>query len=142
MDLCGRTLEDQVRCLGLQETVSFLGGLKHEQTINEISKAALVAVPSVVANNGDSEGLPTVIFEAAALGTPVVATRHSGIPEAVIHGETGLLVPERDTSRLSDQILRVLKSGETAKQLSHMARSRAERLFDLQKQTSALESYY
>jgi glycosyltransferase involved in cell wall biosynthesis len=53
--------------------------------------AALVVLPSVVARNGQMEGLPVVLMEALAAGAPVVATRLSGIPEIILDGETGLL---------------------------------------------------
>ena len=62
-------------------------------------RATLLAAPSLTARDGDAEGLPNVVVEAAASGLPVVATRHSGIPEAVEDGETGFLVREGDAGR-------------------------------------------
>ena len=81
--------------------VRFLGDLGAAEVREWMRRAALLAAPSVTAADGDAEGLPTVIVEAAASGLPVVATRHSGIPEAVGDGETGFLVPERDAETLA-----------------------------------------
>ncbi len=61
-----------------------------------MARAAVFCVPSVVAASGDAEGFGMVFIEAQAMGLPVVSTLSGGIPEAVKHGETGLLVTERD----------------------------------------------
>ena len=67
-------------------------------------------VPSVVAASGDAEGFGMVFIEAQAMGLPVVSTLSGGIPEAVKHGETGLLVTERDPAALAEAILRLLRT--------------------------------
>src|SRR5262249_8943590 len=67
--------------LGLDAT--FTGALAPAEVAHRLAAARLLAAPSKTARNGDSEGLPTTILEASAHGLPVVATRHSGIPEAV-----------------------------------------------------------
>ena len=72
--------------------------------------------------DGDSEGLPTTILEAAALGLPVVATRHSGIPEAVVHGETGLLGAEADPAALAANLRQVLADDEVRARLGARGR--------------------
>lgn len=104
-----------------------------------VAGAMIVAVPSVIARNGDCEGLPSVIYEAAALATPVVATRHSGIPEAVRHGETGLLVPERDAPALAQAILELAHSPEARARFGAAARAHAERDLDSAVRGRALE---
>ena len=75
-----------------------------------IARASVVAVPSVVAADGDSEGLPTILLEAQAMATPVVGTYHSGIPEGVQAGVTAELVPERDVDALADALASFLSS--------------------------------
>ena len=63
-----------------------------------LGRASAVVVPSVTAADGNSEGLPTVILEAQAMCTPVVATRHAGNAEGVAEGRSAILVDERDVA--------------------------------------------
>jgi colanic acid/amylovoran biosynthesis glycosyltransferase len=84
------------RAAAVDVPVDFRGWLKPEEVHAAIRRALLLAVPSRTAGDGDAEGLPTVIMEAMALGIPVVASNHAGIPEIISHGVTGLLVPEND----------------------------------------------
>jgi glycosyltransferase involved in cell wall biosynthesis len=77
---------------------------------------------SVVAPDGDSEGTPVSVIEAGACGLPVVATRHGGIPDVVIDGETGLLVDEGDVAGMAERMQRLLKEPHTAGLLGKRAR--------------------
>jgi colanic acid/amylovoran biosynthesis glycosyltransferase len=108
----------------------------------QMSRASLLVVPSVTAATGDSEGLPTVICEAQAMGLPVVGTRHAGIPEAVVHNETGFLVEERSVDELAERILQLLNDNELRESFAKAARTRVEEHFDLRIQTEKLESLY
>src|SRR5205823_4306575 len=72
---------------------------------------------SVEASTGDCEGLPVGILEAGASGLPVIATRHAGIPEAVVDGETGVLVAEKDVRGMAHAMAHLLKSPELAGRL-------------------------
>lgn len=136
------SLRDQAASLGIGKRVQFLGVQSHADTLNLMKRAALVAVPSITARNGDAEGLPTVIFEAGALGIPVVASHTSGIPEAVDSGVTGLLVKERDEAGLAYAMNKVLNDMEKRTSLGREARLLMERRFDLSRQTAVLESFY
>ncbi len=107
-----------------------------------LQRTRLVCVPSVTAANGDSEGLPTVIAEAQAMGIPVVASIHSGIPEILSQGETGLLAAERDFKGLAEGIA-LLLADEAMWQRFHVAAlARIAEHFDLKKQTALLEEIY
>ncbi len=107
-----------------------------------MEKCRVLCVPSVTAEDGDSEGLPTVIMEAHAMGVPVVGFRHAGIPEIVMHGLTGLLSAEGDCDSLADGLLRYLKDSSFWKKSSHAARARIADQFDLAAQTAHLEKIY
>ena len=130
------------RAAGLGERVRFLGNLGEEEVAEWMRRAALLAAPSVTARDGDAEGLPTVIVEAAASGLPVVATHHSGIPEAVSDGETGFLVPEREAEALAARMGLMLESSDLRARMGHAARRMAEEKFDLRLQTARLEDIY
>jgi glycosyltransferase involved in cell wall biosynthesis len=105
-------------------------------------RAAVLAVPSVTSASGDTEGLPTVLVEGLATGLPAVGTRHAGIPEAIRDGESGYLVPERDSGALADRILELLTDSSGWSAMSKAARAVAEREYDLQAQTARLEDIY
>src|SRR5262249_40026982 len=87
-------LQAQVERLGLHSRVELVGPLPQPEVIQEMRNAAVLAAPCVVDEDEDRDGLPNVIQEALALGTPVVSTDVAGIPEIVRDGETGLQVPQ------------------------------------------------
>ena len=107
-----------------------------------MKRAWLLAAPSLAAPDGDSEGLPTVICEAAAASLPVVASRHSGIPEGVVDGSTGWLVPEGDEAALADRLEDLLLDPAGRERMARAARALAERRFDAAVQMTALEVHY
>jgi len=81
------------RVLGLEQYVEFPGWLPEERLRAEYARADLFCCPSVEAPDGDRDGLPNVLVEAMSTGLPAVGSNLSGIPEAIGHDETGLLVP-------------------------------------------------
>ena len=105
-------------------------------------RATLLAVPSITARDGDSEGLPDVLVEGAACGIPVVATRHSGIPEAVEDERTGFLVPEGDRAGLAARIGTLLESADLRREMGFAARALAMERFNRARQAEKLEAIY
>jgi glycosyltransferase involved in cell wall biosynthesis len=105
-----------------------------------MNKSSILAVPSVTASNGDSEGAPTVILEAQAMELPIVATRHSGIPEIVMQGKTGLLSEERDCNALAQNILFLLNSSLSS--FGKEGRAFVSKFFNLKMQNEKLEHMY
>jgi len=78
------------------------------------------------------------LMEAAATGLPLVASRLSGIPELVRHGETGLLVEPGDDTGLADALLRLAREPATAARLGRAARESMARDFDLNRNVASL----
>ncbi len=107
-----------------------------------LNKSRILAAPSVTTSDGDSEGLPNVVLEAQAMALPVAATYHAGIPEAVIHGETGFLVDEHDDQGLATHILKLLQEEDLWKRFSQKGRTHMETNFNRHQQTRVLESIY
>ena len=101
-------LEDRVASLGLGDCVRFLGTRDQAAVRRAMMEAHVFLLPSVTAADGDQEGIPTVLLEASSTGLPAISTWHSGVPDAVIDGETGFLVPERDVEALADRLGRML----------------------------------
>ena len=122
--------------------VRFCGVQPAEVVQQHLKTALMLCMPSVRAANGDSEGLGIVNLEAQATGIPVVGTRHGGIPEAVEHGVTGLLSPERDPEALAANILTLLADPSLRLGMGLAARERMIRQFDLRQQSALLEQIY
>ena len=120
----------------------FLGIQSPDQVKEWMNKAYIMAAPSITTKTGDSEGLPMVILEAQAMGLPVVSTFHAGIPEAVIHQETGYLTQEKDWQSLADYILQLLTHSHQWQKMSHLGQQRIRQHFNLQKQIATLENIY
>ncbi len=103
------TLRERAERRGLTDRISWRGMQPRDAVIAAGLQADLFVLPSRIARSGDRDGLPNVLMEAQALGLPVVATRLSAIPELVIDGETGLLVPDRDPKALANAIQKLAR---------------------------------
>ncbi|RRA48241.1 glycosyltransferase [Acidipila sp. EB88] len=107
-----------------------------------LQRSRVVCAPSVTGQDGLSEGLPTVLVEAHAVGTPVVSTFHAGIPEIVQDGRTGVLVPEKDEAGLAKALLLYLGDDAAWSSASAAAVEWVRASFDLRRQNAELESVY
>lgn len=90
--------------LGLASIVQFCGLLPHREALQKIRSADYFVLCSKLSSTGVREGIPNVLKEAMALGTLVIASDHSGIPELVEDGQTGFLFPEDSPERLAKVI--------------------------------------
>ena len=133
-------LESLAREVGAD--VEFTGLLTLAQVRERMGQASVVVVPSVTAADGDSEGLPTVILEAQAMGTPVVATRHAGNAEGVQEGRSALLVDERDVPGLANAIRHFIDHPESVASFGAAGRAFVETNFDIEQQAAGLERLY
>jgi colanic acid/amylovoran biosynthesis glycosyltransferase len=118
--------------------VTFHGALPQERVLPLYRRASVVCLPCVVAPTGDRDGLPTSLLEAMSLGAPVVSTPVSGIPELVVHGRTGLLVPERDPEALAEAIQLLLADPGFAAELADRGRKHVESYYSLERTVSEL----
>ncbi|MGL5924763.1 glycosyltransferase [Chroococcidiopsis sp.] len=120
----------------------FLGTQPPQVVKNWMNRALLLAAPSVTAATGDSEGLPIVLIEAQAMGLPVVSSIHSGIPDAILHGQTGFLAREQDWKTLAEYILLLLNDLTLWQQFSQNGQERVRTRFNLRSQSRVLEDIY
>jgi colanic acid/amylovoran biosynthesis glycosyltransferase len=129
--------------LGVEAGVRFAGFLSPSQLNDLYARSHIFVHPSQVTGDGDQEGVPNSMLEAMATGLPVLATRHGGIPEAVSHGESGMLVAERDATGLASA-MRECTSGDGARWRSMGAAAAAEvrEKFEQAAQVAALEAVY
>jgi glycosyltransferase involved in cell wall biosynthesis len=129
-------LSAQIARLGLQDHVELVGPRPQREVIEEVQRAAALAAPCIVCQDGDRDGLPNVIQEALALGTPVISTDVTGIPEVVRHGETGLLVPQHDAPALAAALERLLSDSDLRVELATRARRFMEAEFNIHRNTA------
>jgi len=118
--------------LGLDGTVDWLGWQSPAQARALIADSDVVVQASVTSSTGDQEGIPNVLKEAMLLGLPVVATRHSGIPELVTDGSTGYLVPERDPAALAAALARLVAERARWPEMGRAGRRVVERDYDIE----------
>lgn len=135
-------LEDETKELGLQKNVDFLGVQPNIVVQKWLEKASLMCVPSIVAENGDAEGLGIVNIEAASKGVPVVAFSSGGIVEAIVDNETGYLVEEKNYLELSQKLITLLKDRDLCRRFGENARKFVEINHNQSKQNKILESIY
>jgi glycosyltransferase involved in cell wall biosynthesis len=132
------TLTTQIRDLSLTESVTLLGAQPHEKVVTEFQAATLFVLPSVLSADGDRDGIPNVILEAMAMELPAVSTDHSGIPEVVRDGQTGLLVPPADVPALAEALARLLDDPDLCRQMGRRGRQLILAEFDVQRNANRL----
>ncbi len=137
-----QALRSLAASLGLQGRVRFLGALSHADVLAWMRKAAMLVLPGIRTATGRVEGLGMVLLEAAATGVPAIGSRVGGIPEGVIDGRTGYLIPERDHDALACCIGEMLDDPAMRRGMGAEARALVERRFDIGRQTAILESLY
>lgn len=136
------SLAHQISESGIDHRVELAGGRDHDSVLDLLRAATVFALPSVVAADGDRDALPTVILEAMALGTPVVSTTVSGIPEMVADGVSGLLVPPRDPAATAAALARLLDDAALRNRLADAARARIEERFDATRNVAVLKELF
>lgn len=100
--------------MGIADRIVFLGQQDHVRVAEEMRGARAFVQHSVQASDGDCEGTPVAILESQASGLPVISTRHTGIKEAVVHEQTGLLVDELDVRGMTDAMCRLVRDPNEA----------------------------
>ena len=135
-------LQDLVRELRAEKAVQLLGWKTQNEVIELLAKADILLAPSVTAKDGDEEGTPRALIEALAQGIPVVSTFHSGIPEVVEDGVSGLLVPERDVGALVKKIDYLIAHPEIWPEMGKAGRTHVERNYDIEYLNDELVGLY
>ena len=109
--------------------IIFTGKLSPEALANEYRTANAFTLPAIVDSKGDTEGLGVVLIEAMELGLPIVASNVGGIPDVVVNGVSGILVPEKDPQALASAYKRLAAEPELVKQLLAGSRKRIAECF-------------
>lgn len=129
-------LRRQVSQLGLSESVSLPGWLGPEAKVDYLRRARVFVLPSLL------EAQPMVILEAMAVGLPVVSTAVGGVPDLIVDGSDGLLVPAGQPDDLARALLRIWDDEDLRMRLSARARARVESQHQASRVCLALMSMY
>jgi len=135
------SLEELTLMLGIDEQVKFLGECNKDEVAREMSAADIFVLTSVTAEDGDQEGVPVSLIEAHAVGLPVISSYHTGIPELVIDGETGLLAEEKDANKITENISKLVENNQLRVSFSQKARRRVKDEFNIMSLNDTLADY-
>ena len=137
-----RELETLARELKIAERVSFTGFVSQERLREIYYRSHIFLHPSQIGRDGNQEGIPNSMLEAMATGLPVFATEHGGIPEAIEHGVSGVLVPERDEFALVETLLDAVQDPGFLARIAQSGTEAVRKNFDLSTQAQRLEEIY
>ena len=128
--------------LGVASSVVFLGPKPSSEVLAYIQNSLALVLSSRKSHDGAEEAFGLVLNEASACGIPCIGTQVGGIPEGIVHGETGLVVPSEDPAALADAINTVVGGPALAAEMGRKGRVLVCEKFNLRKQTKKLESLY
>jgi len=119
------TLKRSVQELGLEGTVKFVGQIKEEEMAAYYDLCDIFVLANIQTKEGVVDGYGVVFIEAGSMGKPVIGGRVGGVPEAVIDGETGILVDGTNKEEIAKAIIKVLENPELARKLGENGKRRA-----------------
>jgi len=135
-------LRELARELKIANRVTFTGFMSQEQLRVLYYGSHIFLHPSETGPDGNQEGIPNAMLEAMASGLPVFATEHGGIPEAIEHGMSGVLVPERDVEELAWALLNAVEDRHFLSQIARGGAEVVREKFDVRMQVRRLEDVY
>jgi glycosyltransferase involved in cell wall biosynthesis len=136
-----QALTDRARHLGIADRVRFLGNRTQDEVASLFAAADVIVAPSVRDDAGNVDGLPNVVLEALASGTPLITTEAGGIGAVVDHGRTAEVVPERDATAIVDALGR-LRQAAARERIGQAARELVERRFGWGNTAAGMENAY
>ncbi|MFQ5582965.1 MAG: glycosyltransferase [Calditrichia bacterium] len=135
-------LNRRIEELGVQRFVKLPGPRPQKELVQIVRDAAVFAAPCVIGEDGNRDGLPTVLLESMALGTPCVSTDVTGIPEVIRDGQTGLMVPQHSPEALAAAFQKLLSDPSLRCQLAAGARRLIEDEFDIHKNSTRMREVF
>lgn len=135
-------LRKQIEELSLTDRVQLAGVRPLTEVSAFLKDAAVLVAPCIISEGGDRDGLPTILVEGMALGTPCISTRVVGIPELIRDHETGLCVAPNDSKALADAIAEMLGNPTLARLLADNARALIESEYDVHRNTARLRDLF
>jgi colanic acid/amylovoran biosynthesis glycosyltransferase len=134
-------LQQLVGELGVDKLVVFHGA-RSSSEVRDLMEQAHIFVLASVSIEGDQEGQGLVVQEAQASGLPVIVTRHGALPEGLLPGRSGFVMPERDVGALANELTRLIGAHETWPKVGRAGRKFVEENYDIQKLNATLINFY
>ncbi len=131
---------DLIQQLHLQDSVKLLGVKTPTEIASHLAESKIFVQHSLRTASGDSEGTPNTILEASATGLPIVSTKHAGIREAVVNGQTGYLVEEGDYELMAQKIIDLLSDSQLVENMGAAARKHMEQHYEMSYRIQALRN--
>ena len=125
-------LLEKVTQLSLTDKVTFVGDISNEDAIRFISQSTMMLLPSVIAENGDRDGIPTALIEAMYLKTPVIGSKISGIPELIEDGINGFLTEPGDVRGIAEKMEKLLSDDSLRIAMGEAARKKINEEFNVE----------
>ena len=132
------TSKQLARSLGISQHIEFMGSCTPEQVAELHHNARVFVQHSMRAADGDSEGTPVSVLEAMKSGLPIVSTRHAGIKDTVLEGETGFLVNEGDWEGMAEAMLKLAKDATLAAEMGKRGNARVEARYTMEQHIERL----
>ncbi len=126
--------------LGIADKVEFAGPISVQQVQEWFASAFAFVQHSVTAPSGDTEGTPVVILEASAAGLPVIATRHAGIPDVIMEGQTGFLVEEHDLDGFAEAMGKLAADVGMAKKMGDAGKRNIQLHFTMERHIEVINT--
>ncbi len=136
------SLERLISELDLGDRVKLLGSKTQQELLALYAQSHIFVLSSVTAANGDQEGQGLVLQEAQATGMPVLSTIHNGIPDGILDGKSGFLVPERDVDALADRLDYLISHPHVWAEMGRAGRAHVEANYDIEKLNDRLVEIY
>ena len=136
------SLENLIAELGISNKVKLVGWKTHDELHKLYADSHIFILSSVTASDGDKEGQGLVLQEAQAMGLPVLSTLHNGIPDGVLDGKSGFLVPERDVDALAEKLNYLVEHPEVWSEMGLAGRKFVEQNYDINKLNDKLVQIY
>ncbi len=128
----------KVEMLSLVNKITLLGDVINEKALDYVAQSTLVLLPSVIAPNGDRDGIPTSLIEAMYLKTPVISSRISGIPELIDDGINGFLTEPGDVNQVAEKMNKLLSDKLLRVRMGEQAREKVNKEFNFENSTIKL----
>ncbi|HNB53710.1 MAG TPA: glycosyltransferase family 4 protein, partial [Anaerolineales bacterium] len=135
-------LQKLIDARGLHTQVRLVGPKPQDEVRKAYQQATIFALPCIIGQDGNRDGLPTVLLEAMATGLPVVSTALTGIPEIIDDRENGLVVPPNDAESLAQALATLLENSALRERMGQAGRRKVEACFDVRKSVNTLRRWF